>query len=844
MRPSTTARPTRRGDLDPHRLRLVIFVFLIGFALPSFAEAQQPSSPATSAPATPTASGQPAAEPPKPDPLPASQILEGMQKAQSRLQELDADTTEAHATVEVQDALPAFEKDINGNAGTDLVLLEGGVIPDRLMDIEISWSKRQLVLKEWNEALSQRIQQLSGYVEELKGQKERWAKAQEDGKAQALAPSVMDRLSDLQESLSRIDERARTRQNIVLTLQDRVVSVQGVVVAVLKEVEKVRQAQREQLLALDSPPLWTSLARVRSGDTPPTMPLASALRVSIDYFESREGRTAAFLCFIAFVAILVSAIGSAAHRWVGDDSGSEALTAALSRPIAGGTLVGLLVFPWVYPERPMIVGGLVSVLAVFPMIRLLTPLVGDSVRKVIYVVSLWVVVNLLREYLVAAPTLNRLILLAETLVVLGGIAWLIRPARLVELERPGIGMRFLGVGARVAGLVLIVSIGANVVGNVTLANLLAGGLLNSIYFGIVLYGALQVMEAIYYVLLRTPAANKLRMVERHGALLRRRGMRILGLGIIIFWVSIVLRQFGIQGVVFDWVGVSLSAKFVAGGLEVSLGDVLGFVLTLWLSMLIARLLRFALEEDILPRTRLARGVPHTISLLLSYSVVLLGFIVAVAVAGIDMGRFALMVSALGVGIGIGLQDVVNNFVSGLILLFERPIQVGDTVELTECQGMIKRIGLRSSTVRTWDGAEVIIPNSRFVTNEFTNWTLSDPQRRMHIPVGVEYGTEPERVLEILMRVATENPEVMETPEPAALFTGFGDSSLDFLLRAWTESNSWRKTMSDMSIEIHHALAEADITVPFPQRDLHLMNVPDGMFDRKGSDREGGPTSER
>ena len=224
--------------------------------------------------------------------------------------------------------------------------------------------------------------------------------------------------------------------------------------------------------------------------------------------------------------------------------------------------------------------------------------------------------------------------------------------------------------------------------------------------------------------------------------------------------------------------------------------------------------------------------------------VLLGFIVAVAVAGIDMGRFALMVSALGVGIGIGLQDVVNNFVSGLILLFERPIQVGDTVELTECQGMIKRIGLRSSTVRTWDGAEVIIPNSRFVTNEFTNWTLSDPQRRMHIPVGVEYGTEPERVLEILMRVATENPEVMETPEPAALFTGFGDSSLDFLLRAWTESNSWRKTMSDMSIAIHHALAEADITVPFPQRDLHLMNVPDGMLGRKGSDREGGPTSER
>ena len=555
MRPITTARRTRRGHLDPQRLTLVLFLALLGFVMSTLAEAQQPSPPAATAPATPVVAGQAAAETPKPGPLPASQILDGMQKAQARLQELDADTTEAHATVEVQDRLPAFEKDIKGNAGTDLVLLEGGVIPDRLMDIEISWSKRQLVLKDWSDALSERIQQLSGYLEELKGQKERWAKAQQDGKAQGLAPSVMDRLSDLKESLSRVDERARTRQNVVLTLQDRIVSAQGVVAAVLKEVGKVRKAQREQLLALDSPPLWSSLARVRSGDTPPTMPLASALGVSSGYFGSREGRTAAFLCFIVLVAILVSAIGSAAHRWVGDDSSSDALTAALSRPIAGGTLVGLLIFPWVYPERPMIVGGLVSVFAVFPMIRLLTPLVGDSVRKVIYVVSLWVVVNLLREYLVAAPTFNRLILLAETLVVLGGIAWLIRPARLVELERPGIGMRFLGVGARVAGLVLVVSIGANVIGNVTLANLLAGGLLNSIYFGIVLYGALQVMEAIYYVLLRTPAANKLRMVERHGALLRRRGMRILGLGIIIFWVSIVLRQFGIQGVMpsIGWV---------------------------------------------------------------------------------------------------------------------------------------------------------------------------------------------------------------------------------------------------------------------------------------------------
>ena len=143
----------------------------------------------------------------------------------------------------------------------------------------------------------------------------------------------------------------------------------------------------------------------------------------------------------------------------------------------------------------------------------------------------------------------------------------------------------------------------------------------------------------------------------------------------------------------------------------------------------------------------------------------------------------------------------------------------------------------------WDGAEVVIPNSRFIANEFTNWTLSDPQRRMQIPVGVAYGTDPARVLELLQSVAASNPEVMEDPEPAALFTGFGESSLDFMVRAWTESLSWRQVMSDLTIAIHQALADADITVPFPQRDLHLVSVAEGVSPPGGGGERGGPASD-
>jgi len=217
-------------------------------------------------------------------------------------------------------------------------------------------------------------------------------------------------------------------------------------------------------------------------------------------------------------------------------------------------------------------------------------------------------------------------------------------------------------------------------------------------------------------------------------------------------------------------------------------------------------------------------VPYTVSVLAGYGIILLGSFASVAAAGIDMSRFALVLSALSVGIGIGLQDVVNNFVSGLILLFERPLKVGDTVEVAEVRGEIRHIGLRSSTVRTWDGSEVVIPNSRFIADQFTNWTLSDHIRRIEIAVGVAYGSDPVRVIEILTSVAESEPRVMTDPAPRVIMIGFGDSSLDFSVRIWTSDiDNWTQLRSDVIIEIGARLAAEGIVIPFPQRDLHIVS---------------------
>ena len=232
-----------------------------------------------------------------------------------------------------------------------------------------------------------------------------------------------------------------------------------------------------------------------------------------------------------------------------------------------------------------------------------------------------------------------------------------------------------------------------------------------------------------------------------------------------------------------------------------------------------------LDEEVYPRVNLPRGVPFALSTLGRYAILLVGFIVAVGALGFDLDRVTILLGAFGVGIGFGLQNVTNNFVSGLILLFERPVQVGDRVELVDLSGQVKRIGIRATTVRTWDGADVIVPNAMLISDRVINWTLAYRLRRITIPVGVAYGTDPRAVIDLLSEVARGDARICRDPAPIVVFVGFGDSSLDFQVRVWTDQEEdWIAVRSDVAMAAHDAMRDARIEIPFPQRDLHLRSV--------------------
>jgi small-conductance mechanosensitive channel len=198
---------------------------------------------------------------------------------------------------------------------------------------------------------------------------------------------------------------------------------------------------------------------------------------------------------------------------------------------------------------------------------------------------------------------------------------------------------------------------------------------------------------------------------------------------------------------------------------------------------------------------------------------------ALAAAGVELNQLAIMLGGLGIGIGLGLQDLVKNFAAGLTLLFERRVHVGDAVQIPSHAifGRVIAIGIRASVIRNFNGVEVIVPNNDLASGAVTNWTLSDRLHRIEVPVGVAYGTDPDRVVALLLDVARSNDQMLSEPAPQALFKGFGESSLDFVLRAWTDEEYEPRT-SELALAVHRRLCEAGIAIPFPQRDLHLASV--------------------
>jgi potassium efflux system protein len=800
--------------------------------------------PATaSAQETPKPAAADASAKPKPEDL-AIPLVEISQRAEGTAKIVSAAINalpKDESVASVTEQIPEIEKSLLERRSELDQALASDQNRERLEDYQADWSQALTQLNAWRDELGPLILKIESALESLSKEKVIWERTRKEAEGADSPDSIVKRIRI---TLSEIDKAIATvsaSRSTLLTLQDRVVQQDLLASAAVEQIEAAQREGRSGLFERNAPPLWADLREIRPGEH------MEELRTSIrrDLENLREFAAASgsqFLLDLLIFIVVIRYAFAVKRRLVNPVEGIPPIGNSgelFERPVSIAVLTSVLFARLVHGPPPIAFTTIISLLMILPLVRLVPLMLPKNIRWVVWAMAGLVAISRARLILNESPLASELLFALESFGMIATLLWLMRPSLLQEIPADAHIPRLLGTGMRATLLLLAVSILSGALGFRDFASLVGSATTSSVYAAMILYAATGAFKAGVEASFHTEPAQNLSFVRRRRNVVLDITGRYASLVAGAYWAYLTLRWFEIFDSASALVRTILAAHLNVGAIQISLGDVIAFVLTVVVAFMLSRLIRFFLEEEAFPRMRLRRGVGNAVSTLLHYIVLLLGFVFALSAAGMDFTRVALFAGAFSVGIGFGLQSVVNNFVSGLILLFERPIQIGDTVEVGGLFGDVRRIGARSSTVRTFDGAEVIVPNATLISDPVTNWTLSDRRRRLDLEVGVAYGTDPEVVLELLEGIATAHEAVLETPKPEALFLEFGDSSLNFRMRVWIprfeEGFSIR---SQLTVGINAALRDAGITIPFPQRDLHVRSVEsDVVRSLDGQDRK-------
>ncbi|CAN5262753.1 hypothetical protein BH11PSE14_BH11PSE14_01380 [soil metagenome] len=703
----------------------------------------------------------------------------------------------------------------------------------RLESLERHWKFDARQFSDWRADMQEASAPFSGAAAEVVKRKASWQATRDQGGG-SLPSALQARITSVLAQLTLADMALSNPLETQIRLGRRANALDAEIQAGRKSLLAAIDYSDRRLTRIDAPPIWT-LTQSDLGDTGALAAVRSGTLIELRFLQQysvADGNNRRALNIFQLILLSLLAWLAIRNRKATSDTPEiQSSIRVLRRPISSWILLSSMVVLLFEPDAPMLLQQLAMLIALIPVLRLLPPYVYRLLGPWPYVATGLYLLERLSFIFLANDLLYRTYFLALTVLGLLLTLWLLWRSR--HLENSGLKGRagqLVHVTAWVSVALFVVSASANVVGNVSLAEMLTAGLLDSGYMGLVLYAAVTVFVAVLRLVLAGRWISHLRIVRDHAMPMLHSFKRLLGLAAVIGWIVFTLDRFRAYRPIRAVADSILGHVFHVGEISISLGNVLLFSLTVVLAFWAARTTRFVLKEEVLPGMSLPRGVGNSVASLSYYALLLLGLLVALAASGFKVGQLTLVFGALGVGIGLGLQDVVKNFVSGLILMFERPIQPGDVVEITGTTGRVREIGMRATTLTTFEGADVVVPNGTLLSEKLVNWTLRDMTRRLDVEIGVAYGSDPEQVMALLREATMGTPDVMDDPAPSVLFTGFGASSLDFSIRAWTHDfANWPQIRSMLLVRINSAIVRAGIEIPFPQTDMHVRSVSDATI---------------
>ena len=645
-----------------------------------------------------------------------------------------------------------------------------------------------------------------------------WAGWEESLKQQGTTVPV-ETFSQVQNTIREITDRTTKATNLFIELQQKVSNAQEASVTWLSQVETILSGIRKVTFKRNAYPLISNnyINQFNSDLLSETrLNLWTALAISPTFFQVQGW--VGVIQVVVFVLISVLLFAKARRK----DPITEEWQFLFRHPWAAGIFISLLSTSVLYSSPPaflqlilVICGASAAVILIYSELK------NPRLKGIVLTLAVLFVLSEVFKIIGLPTPFYRLYLAFICLSVIP--VFLLSALREVKSSQGKMttAALCLYLGSFVAGVGLLTQI----IGFSTFTTNLVDAALGTVFVLLVAQMALHLGNGGIIEILKTDWIKSRVFVKRLGRHTERRLKEILKIFIIGYTTVYLLYVWNLFPSLSDAWATVLEWSIELGDFNVSFGMVLLAIATLYSTLVFSWVFQAFLDSQILTPQRKDRGVKEAIKKLTHYSFVLAGFLLAISVAGVGLEKFAILAGALGVGIGFGLQNIVNNFISGLILLFERPIKVGDTINIDDQWGKITRIGLRSTVFETLDYAEIIVPNSELISQKVTNWTFSSNVSRVVLIVGVAYGSPLDKVLAILNRVATEHTDILDDPEPSAIFTGFGSSSIDFELRVWISDISKRlKVKSELGQAIDHNFKEENITIPFPQRDLHLKSI--------------------
>jgi potassium-dependent mechanosensitive channel len=799
---------------------LAVFLFLS--AIGGKAAEQKPTeAPKTPAPTTPTATLAPSSPPV----IPVEEVAMQATQVGNLIRGFAKNVAASDEIETIRKFLPQISADTALELKSTTDILNEQPSLETLQAQEQIWQHKLSQLTEWLNLLTDRATKLQVALTQLKKLQETWTKTRDSEESAKAPPSIVQQIDTTLASIQAAQQPHQAQRDEILNLQSQIAEQVASCSTALAQIAGLQQVAVGGFFRRGSLPLWNGDLGARVKNLLDRLPdIAALYRGQMLLYVRSPFMPRHVAIFIVLLLVLL-----AARRQVGQQKATGTrpsyVTTVFDHVFAAALLVTLMVATSPASPVPITLKRLFSIAALVPIIVVTRGVLPSIVIPAVYALAILFAIDTVRQAVAGAPSIGQGILALEAVAGIAVLGWLL----VYGARKAARGLLQTNTLRRLATAVVLLDLAIGLVaaafGYMRLARLAIPGVLAGGALALELYASVQVAIGMVACAFRVWPLRLLHMIEHHRDLLERRVYLFLLWIVAVAWLSRYLDYLGLLNPAWDLITEFVNTRFERGSISTSVGDIAAFFLTVLAAYLLSAFIRFVLQEDVYPRTRIAAGQSYALSSLLNYTVLAVGFVVALAVLGMDLTKITVLAGAFGVGLGFGLQSVVNNFVSGLILLFERPIHVGDMVQVGNLQGRVRRIGIRASVVLTAQGAEIIVPNAQLITEQVTNWTLSDQLRRNDLPVGVNYGAEPKKVIELLEGVARAHPKVLQNPAPRCLFMSYGDSSINFELRAWTEYTDSGQVRSDLTVAIYDAVYAAGMSFPFPQRELRVLGEP-------------------